>query len=142
MTAQRDLRSDLEVENAFNQAIASDTTTASTFILDTADYDNGVVFAFAAQVWASGSFEPKLEHSDDSGMAGAVDVPAANIIGSIVNATLDAATVEGAAMPSLGVVGVKRYVRVSIVSTGTADATIVVTAIKMPELLPAVEPDA
>lgn len=138
----RDLRSNFEVELAFNQAITSATTTAASFVLDTSNYDGGVFFAFSAPVWASGTFTPKLEHSDDLGMAGAVDIPAANIIGSVANATLSAETVEGVAVPTLGVVGVKKYVRVSIVSTGTVDATIVVPLVKKPELLPAVDTDA
>jgi hypothetical protein len=143
MGINRDLRSNLEVELAFNQEITSSTTTASTFIFDTAHYDGGAFFGFSAPAWSDGTYTPKIEHSDDSGMAGAVDVPAANIIGSVANAVLSAATAEGDAVPTLGIVGVKRYVRISIVSAGVSSgATIVVPLVKKPELLPAVDPDA
>lgn len=144
MTAQRDLRSDLNYVLAFSNPIDTNTTTVSSYILDTVDYDNGIVFYFIAPLLDDGIYTPKLEHSDDSGMAGAEIIPSENIIGSEANAVITTFTVPGGNIPTLGIVGVKRYVRVSIISTGIVGtgAIVHVGATRKPEILPAIEPDA
>ena len=78
-----------------------------------------------------------LTESDDSGMSGATAIPDAQLIGTEANVTLTAAIVAGANWPTVGFFSTKQYVQVSFVSSGTSSgATIVATAVKMPELLP------
>lgn len=134
---QFDIRSDLLINNVLNAVINSDTTTNGS-IIDTADYDTGVMFDFAAIAYTAGTYTPLLEESNDSGMAGATVIPTANLIGTIADATLTAATPAGGQLPTIGVVETKRYVRLSIVSTSTGAATVVINAIRKPEILPAV----
>jgi hypothetical protein len=133
----RDLRSNIASDLGFYAAITTDTTTAGQ-IVDTADYDSGIMFSFAAPVYSAGTFTPLIEESDDSGMAGATAVPDSSLIGTEAGAALSAQTAVGDSMTTLGIVCTKRYVRVSIVSTGTANGTITATTSKMPELKPVV----
>ena len=97
----------------------------------------GFSVLLSAPVWVDGTYTLKLEESDDSGMAGAVDIPAAKLIGSLP--AVAAATVDGAALGKVGVFSNLRYIRVSIVSTAFAasGATIRSTVIKHAENLPA-----
>jgi len=131
----RDLRSNIASDLGFYAVINSDTTTTGQ-IVDTADYDGGVMFSFAAIVYASGTFTPLIEEDDDPTMATATAVADSSLIGTEADAALSAATAVGTSMTTLGVVCTKRYVRVSIVSTGTADGTIVATTNKTPEIKP------
>lgn len=133
-----DIRSDLEVQLAFNADIVSNTTTNG-FIIDTAHFDGGIMFAFAAVTWVDGTYTPVLEESDDSGMAGANDISDDNLIGTEAGAVLTALTALGDIEPTIGIFGTKRYVRVKIVSTGViTGARIVVKASKHGEILPVV----
>lgn len=121
---------------ALYAAIASDTTTVGA-IFDTADYECGFSALLSAPVWVDGTYTLKLEESDDSGMAGAVDIPAVKLIGALP--VVAAATVDGAELGKIGVFSNLRYIRVSIVSTDFAatGATIRATVIKHAENLPA-----
>jgi len=132
----RDIRSNLEGQLAFNATVATDTTTAGT-IIDTADYDGGVKFDLIATAYTDGTYTPLLEESDDSGMSGATAVPDAKIIGTEAGAAISAATATTDVLNSIGVFANKRYIRLSIVSTGTTTgATIVSVAQKQPEVTP------
>ena len=121
---------------ALYAAIASDTTTAGA-IFDTADYELGFSVLLSAPVWVDGTYTLKLEESDDSGMAGAVDIPAAKLIGALP--VVAAETVDGAALGKVCVFSNLRYIRVSVVSTAFAasGATIRATVIKHAENCPA-----
>lgn len=133
-----DIRSDLQTQMVFNAAIGGDGTTNGE-IIDTADYDGGIMISFAAQAWTDGTYTPLLEESDDSGMAGATPIPDSQLIGTEADAAISAATALGALWTTLGFFSTKRYVRVSLVATGvTTGATIVATATKTPELLPVI----
>jgi len=116
-------------------AIASDTTTVGA-IFDTADYELGFSVLLSAPVWVDGTYTLKLEESDASDMAGAVDIPAVKLIGALP--VVAAATVNGVALGKIGVFSNLRYIRVSIVSTDFAatGATIQVEVIKHAENCP------
>jgi hypothetical protein len=136
----RDLKNNIAADLGFYAVISSNTTTAGQ-IVDTANYDGGVMFSFAALAYTDGVYTPLLEESDDSGMSGAVTIPAARIIGlaSAVVTALGAATTLGAALATLGITWTKRYVRLSLVSTVvTTGATIVAMTHKVPEIKPVV----
>lgn len=134
----KDIRSNLQPRLALNANIVTNTTTNGS-IIDTADYDLGVMFAFAAVTYTDGTYTPVLEHSDDSGMSGAVDIPDENLIGTEAGAVITALTAAGAVEKTIGIVGTKRYVRPKIVSTVvTSGARIVVTSVSKGEIRPVV----
>lgn len=131
-----DIRSNLETQMVFNATISSNTTTAGT-IIDTANYDGGIMVSFAASAWTDGTYTPLLEESDDSGMSGAVAVSDDKLIGTEAAAALSAATSAGGLWKTIGFFSTLRYVRVSIVSTGvTTGASIIATATKLAEIMP------
>lgn len=134
--AVRDQVTKFNAYQASYDAIASDTTTVGA-IFDTADYELGFSCLISAPVWADGTYTLKLEESDDSGMAGAVDIPAEKLIGTLP--VVAAATVDGAALGKVGVFSNLRYIRVSVVSTdfSASGATIMTTVIKHAEVCPA-----
>jgi hypothetical protein len=131
----KDIRSDLEPKLAFLAIINSDTTTNGA-IIDTEAYDSGIVFNFLCTVYGAGTYTPVIEESDDSGMSGAVDVADTKLIGTEAGAALSAATVSGAGLNSIGIVGTLRYVRVKIASVTSTTSTIVATFNGAPEIVP------
>jgi hypothetical protein len=135
----RDIKNNLQSNLAFYAAISTNTTTAGQ-IIDMAHFDGGVMWSFVALAYTDGTYTPLIEESDDSGMSGATTVPADRLIGTTaaVATALGAATTLGANLARLGIVWSKRYVKISMVSTGvTTGATIVAVATKVPEEVPA-----
>ena len=133
--AVQDIRSNLLPRLAFNAIINSNTTTAGS-IIDTTDLDGGIVFNLLCTVFGAGTYTPVLKESDDSGMSGATDVPAANIIGSLAGAAITAVSAAGSVLNSIGAFGTKRYLQLSITSTGSTTTTIVATVEGVPEIMP------
>lgn len=131
----KDIRSNLLPKLAFLAIINSDTTTNGA-IIDTADFDSGVVFNFLSTVYGAGTYTPILEESDDSGMSGANDIADANLIGTEAGAAISAVTAAGANLGSIGIFGTKRYIRVKILSASSSTTTIVATFNGMPEVMP------
>lgn len=118
----------------YEEITDNSTTAGATF--DTADFELGFSVLLSAPAWTDGTYTLKLEESDDAGMAGAVDIPAEKLIGSLP--AVSAATVDGAALGKVGVFSNLRYIRVSVVSTGvTLGAFIRSTVIKHAENCPA-----
>lgn len=133
----RDLKDNLANDLAFYNEFISSTTEAGQ-TLDTAHYDGGIMFAFAAPAWSDGTYTPVLEESDESG-SGFTAIPADQLIGTIADVTLSAATAVGDAMPTIGLLSTKRYVKVSVTSSGVSSgATIVAVTGKLPEEKPVV----
>ena len=124
----------------FNAEITSDTTTVSTAIIDTADYDMGIFFSCGIVDFTDGEYELVIQESDDPAMSGQNLVAAANLLPTIkagVLPTLDALNVLGAQLSEFGIVGTKRFVRLSVISTGTTSgARVIATAIQKGEYNP------
>jgi uncharacterized protein YjbI with pentapeptide repeats len=133
-----DIRSNLQPKLAFLASITTDTTTNGA-IIDTADFDGGIVFNFLCTVYGAGTYTPILEESDDASMSGANDIADANLIGTEAGAALSAATVSGANLKSIGIFGTKRYVRVKILSATATTSTIVATFNGVPEVMPSAD---
>ena len=131
----QDIRSNLLPKLAFLAIINSDTTTNGA-IIDTADFDGGIVFNFLCTVYGAGTYTPVIEESDDSGMSGANNIADANLIGTEAGAAISAVTASGANLYSIGIVGTKRYVRVKITSATSTTTTIVATFNGVPEVKP------
>lgn len=132
----QDIRSNLLSRLAFKASITTDTTTAGA-IIDTADFDGGVMYTLLTTVYGAGTYTPLLEESDDSGMSGATAVADANLIGTEAGAALGTAvTASGAVLNSFGCFGTKRYLRLSIVSATTTTTTVVAILTGQPEVCP------
>lgn len=122
------------VIDAFESQVIGSNTTTTGAIIDTVDYDNGIYFAVDCKSYTDGTFTLKIEDGDDSGLSDAADIPAAQLVYGSLPA-LSAAITEGGALAKEGIFGNRRYVRVSIVSTGVSTgATISVKAIVNPEI--------
>ena len=130
--AVKDIRSNVIQNNGFFATVASDTTTAGA-IFDTADYELGLMFALGAFNYTDGTYTLLLEESSDAGMAGATVIGSTDpdqLIGTLPVVT--AATALGAEFGTVGVISNLRYVRASIVSTGTttgSDVAVIVTQV-------------
>ncbi len=100
--------------------INTDTTTAGA-IIDTQDFESLEYYILSSTI-VLGTFTPLLEESDDSGMAGSNVIDSDFLLGTIANATFT--LTDDDTVKRIGTVGKKRFVRLSLVSTGTADGVI------------------
>lgn len=131
----RDNTSDQRVVMAMNSNITGNTDTTSA-IIDTADFDMGVMFASALQAFTDGVYAFAISESDDPAMAGATVVGAEKIIESLP--TLDTAiTALNAQWKVFGVHSTKRYLQITVTSTSvSAGAQVVVAAVMSGEYSP------
>lgn len=126
----------MDVLLAMEADISTDTTTTGA-IIDTANYDGGLFFAFCATAYTDGTYTLKIEEGDAANLSDAAVVDSSKLVYGTLPAK-SAITADGAKMSKEGVHSTKRYVRASIVSTSTSTgATIAMVAIGMPEVLPA-----
>lgn len=105
-------------------AISSDTTTAG-IIIDTQGFES-LEFLLHTGARTDGTFTPLIEHGDDPSLSDAAAVDDADLLGTEAGAALAAANSSS----RIGYRGSKRYVRLSVVSSGvTSGATVGATAI-------------
>lgn len=111
---------------------AARTGSANGATIDTRDFGSLLFVIQLATVTTADSsnyFTFSLEHSDDSGMSGAVAVtPALGLLGA--NIVVDESTVDNDKLAMLGYSGAKRYVRLVATETGTASAAFSAVAIQ------------
>lgn len=108
---ERDLHSNIDELNALNFAAISSNTTTVGNIIDTQGFESVEMIA-ALGVRTDGTYTLKLEDGDDSGLADAADVAAADLLGALTAMTASNQVAR------VGCITKKRYVRLSIVSTG------------------------
>tara|TARA_R110000782_G_scaffold21088_2_gene56842 strand:+ start:433 stop:861 length:429 start_codon:yes stop_codon:yes gene_type:complete len=118
----RDITTSTKKEIAVNvQAIATDTTTVGN-IIDTSDI-GGINFTLFSGAYTDGSYVILLEESDNSDLSSSNVVADGDMLGqdAASSTSPELQTVIGAANlnKKIGYVGIKRYVRPSIVSTST-----------------------
>lgn len=107
----------MSVRNALNTAVIGSSTTTNGVIIDTQGFQ-GLTFLLNVGARTDGTYVASLTHGDDSGLSDGAAPAADDILGSI---SLNAAQTYG----KIGYVGNKRYVRLSVVSTGvTSGATV------------------
>lgn len=134
--AVKDIRSNVKQTVALTAVITTDTTTNGA-ILDTADFELGLMFGLDITAFTDGTYTLALQESDDSGMAGAVAITGDKLIGTLPVAT--AATAQGADLGTVGVISNLRFVRAQIVSAGTTTgATANVIATQVAENMPVI----
>jgi hypothetical protein len=136
MTAVRDLKNNVDVDLSKYIEILADGSTTGT-ILDTADYDSGIMFCFAIPDYGDGTYSINMYESDHISMSTQTIIPDEKLIGSTSDLVFTSATSQGDAVKTLGIVGTKRYVRPIIASTGaTTGATFFISINKVHEILP------
>ena len=121
----------------FNELITTNTATTG-FILDTADYDLGVYFAMGIIDWdnTAANFSMTIYEGDESDLSDATLVPDSKLVYSD-DVELDELTADGSALIKQGCHSTKRYLRVTVTSTGVdTSAHVIVLAIVNPELVP------
>ena len=120
----QDLRNAIEVRNALDYSvIVTDTETAGE-IIDMQGYESAV-FVMRAAVITDGTYIVTIEESDDSGMSGANDAVAPQIVGSAEFS--GAGDSEGVA--TIGYVGAKRYIRFTVDTTVSATGNVLALVI-------------
>lgn len=119
--AQFDLSSVLKPAIALNTStIASDTTTDGNTI-DMQGY-NSIMFTLITGTRTAGTLTPLIEESDTGAFTGEETAVADDdLVGTEAAAALSAAN----DISKIGYIGKKRYVRLTIVSTGSTDAFVV-----------------
>lgn len=123
--AQFDQASPISPRVALNTAAITTNTTTVGNIIDTQGF-NALTLLVNVGARTDGTFTPLVEHSDDSGMSGAVAVDDSDLVGTEAGAAISAANT----VKKIGYVGHKRYVRLSVVSTSVSSgATVGATAV-------------
>lgn len=113
----RDDKNNLKISNALNpQTISSDTTTAGA-IIDTANFDS-LTFAVTSGALTDGTYTVLIEDGNVSNLSDAAAVADAYLIGTEAAASFIAT--EDNTTKKIGYIGIKRYVRLSIVSASTS----------------------
>jgi hypothetical protein len=122
-----DLKNSIKVDKALNiGAISSNTTTAGTAI-DLTGY-NSLTFVIQSGTLTDGTYTPKIEESSDNSTFTEV-TDTTKLLGTIAGATF--ASTDDNAVKTIGYIGNKPYVKLSIVSTSvTSGGTLGATAIK------------
>lgn len=130
---RKDLHHNLSVVQAFNSATVGTSTTTTGVIIDTRGYGS-IEFVLAIGTRTDGTFTMKVEESNDAGMSGATDVLDQDLFGA------EGALTASNGLARVGVwVGNKRYMRLSVVSSGvTSGATGVhgIAILGTPDLAP------
>ncbi len=98
-----------------SQSITSNTSTVSSIIIDTAGNEAFDV-ALVSGTITDGVYDLLLEHGDDSGLADAATVATTDLDAAI--SSVQIILTDDDTAKSIGYVGKKRYIRVTIVSTG------------------------
>ena len=115
--AQKDLFHSSENRVAFDtKAITIDTTIVG-LIIDTKGFES-LTFLFQSVSISDGTFTPKIEDGNAANLSDAADVSTDFLLGTIAGVTFTVA--DGDTAKEIGVISKKRFVRVSIVSTGVS----------------------
>ncbi len=137
--ASQDIHNQMRQLLARNVAAITSNTTSAGNIIDTQGFD-AVEFLVFSGARTDGSYLPLIEHGDAANLSDAVAVPDAELLGTNITTGQEAAATIAAANAAtrIGYIGTRRYVRLSIVSTGvTSGATLgAIAVLGMPRLAP------
>lgn len=130
MAILRDLHNNIAVESALNTAAISSNTTTVGNIVDLSG-DEAVEFIVQAGTITDGTYDVLVEEGDDSGLSDAANVADTELLGT--EAAIQFVAAEDNAVEKIGYRGAKRYVRLSLVSTGvTTGGTFGGVAVRRP----------
>lgn len=119
--ATKDQKTLVKPVSALNPTtIASDTTTNG-IIIDTKGFQS-LTFILQSGAIAAGTATPTLEEDDVVGFGSATTVATGDLLGTIADATF--ADTDDDAVKWIGYRGKKRFVRLSIVTTGSTTSTV------------------
>jgi hypothetical protein len=122
----RDIANNLLIVKAFDSNFTINETKVGVGI-DTAQYNNGVMFACIAYSYTDGDFAITMQHSPDNSVF--TDVPAEKLNGSIP--VINSETAEAAEAYKIGAFSTDRWIRFSVTSTSvTTGGSIKIYAIK------------
>lgn len=133
----QDNRSDFEPKLIQTDVISTNTTVDGAS-LDTSDFDGGITFVYLTTAYTDGTYTPIIEESATGDFSGEETAVAdGNLVGTEAGAVISADNAELDVLFSIGIVGTKKFVRSTIVSTGTSTgATISTIVIAEPEIRP------
>jgi hypothetical protein len=124
--ASFDLHNDVLGAVALNTAAITSSTTTAGNIIDMSGFE-GLEFFIQSGARTDGTYTPLIEEGDEDDLGDAAAVADENLLGTEAAAAVAAANT----VKRIGYRGHKRYVRLSIVSTGvTSGATVGATAVK------------
>lgn len=135
--AVKDNRSNFEPKLIQTDVISTDTTVDGAS-LDTSDFDAGITLVYLTTAYTDGTYTPIIEESATGLFAGEETAVAdGNLVGTEAGAVISADNAELDVLFSIGLVGTLKFVRSTIVSTGTSTgATISTIVVAMPEIVP------
>lgn len=122
-----DIHNDMEAVAAIDPAVYTATKVGD--IIDT-DGAEGVEFIIQSGVITTGTFTPKIEDGDDSGLSDAADVASALLVGTIADATF--IVTDDNTVKKIGAVNHKRYIRLTLTGASTPNGLIGASAVKSP----------
>lgn len=131
--AVKDIRSNLQQTLIIAEALAANGT-ATGIILDTADFELGLMFELTVTSHTTGTFTLAIFESDAANMAGETPVIGDKLIGTLPVET--AVVAVGAVLQTVGVISNKRYVRADVIGTDTSVGTMRVIATQKAENMP------
>jgi hypothetical protein len=124
----RDLHNNIKVESALNVSSITTNTTTVGSIIDTQGYD-ALEFIMRSGTLTDGTFTPLIEEGDAANLSDATAVADADLLGTEAAAAF--ILTDDNAVKKVGYIGNKRYVRLSVVSTGiTSGGTMSAISIK------------
>jgi hypothetical protein len=112
----RDLHNNIKVEVALDTAAISSDTTTNGNIIDMQGFGS-VEFVIQSGTLTDGTYTPLIEEGDVSNLSDASAVADSDLLGTEANASF--AATDDNAVNKVGYIGNKRYVRLSIISSGT-----------------------
>lgn len=132
--AIKETRSNTKHTSVSNFFTMATTLGKATSIIDTANFDLGITVTMLMTPIGGNSTltVTNIKESDDSGMAGETDIPTVNIIGNLADMTLTTLVLDNGILPSVGVIGNKRYIQVTYdITLGTATDALAIIMVNM-----------
>lgn len=131
-----DISNNLKQTQAILPTVFDNTGSVVGAILDTAEFELGLMFTVNVADYTDGNYALTLEESNDPNMVGAVQITGDKLIGSLQ--TISAAIAAGEDIPTVGVISNLRYVRATITTVGGVEngSTVSVVATQKTEYMP------
>lgn len=114
----QDLHNNVVTKVALNGQTINSATTTQGNIIDT-QYYNALEFVIGVDAYTSGTVTPLIEEGDQANLSDAAAVDANYILGDY--ASVAGVLIAANTQSRLGYIGVKRYVRLSLVTTGSVN---------------------